>query len=259
MARRCADLPLNRFSAGDPPPARWRCRRGWSGRPNHEMTPSGCSGSRPHRNHRLDRGPQHRATPFRARLQAPAAYGRTSGTRSSSPRLQRRRLPPIEDRLDKLRREHRQPQNPRDAARATWRRCAGQRDHAFRHLGAERRDARRPGLVTQEPVHPVAHEPRLPAPDAGLRLAGPPHDPGRPEAVGRRQNDASPPHVARGNDQSVTLTSTVMPISASDGPTKLPATGTACVMSRTTATGIRFAPPTLRFVGSKVIQPAPGT
>ena len=86
MARRCADLPLNRFSAGDPPPARWRCRRGWSGRPNHEMTPSGCSGSRPHRNHRLDRGPQHRATPFRARLQAPAAYGRTSGTRSSSPR-----------------------------------------------------------------------------------------------------------------------------------------------------------------------------
>ena len=70
-----------------------------------------------------------------------------------------------------------------------------QRDHAFRHLGAERRDARRPGLVTQQPVHPVAHEPRLPAPDAGLRLAGPPHDPGRPEAVGRRQNDASPPHV----------------------------------------------------------------
>ena len=30
-------------------------------------------------------------------------------------------------------------------------------------------------------------------------------------------------------------------------------------MSRATATGIRLKPPTLRLVGSKVIQPAPGT
>ncbi len=41
-------------------------------------------------------------------------------------------------------------------------------------------------------------------------------------------------------------------------PTKLPVTGIACRMSRATATGIRLNPPTLRFVGSKVIQPAPG-
>src|SRR6202162_3620413 len=42
-------------------------------------------------------------------------------------------------------------------------------------------------------------------------------------------------------------------------PTKLPDTGIACRMSRTTATGIKLKPPTLRLVGSKVIQPAPGT
>lgn len=54
-------------------------------------------------------------------------------------------------------------------------------------------------------------------------------------------------------------TSTDIPSKASVAPTKLPATGIACRMSRATATGIRLKPPTLRFVGSKVIQPAPGT
>jgi hypothetical protein len=39
------------------------------------------------------------------------------------------------------------------------------------------------------------HEARLPAPDAGLGLAGPAHDLGRPEAVGGRQNDPGPPDV----------------------------------------------------------------
>ena len=50
-----------------------------------------------------------------------------------------------------------------------------------------------------------------------------------------------------------------MPAKASVIPTKLPDTAIACWMSRTTATGIRLKPPTLRLVGSKVIQPAPGT
>jgi hypothetical protein len=37
---------------------------------------------------------------------------------------------------------------------------------------------------------------------------------------------------------------------------KPPDIGTACAISRTTATGMRLAPPPmLRFVGSKVIQP----
>jgi hypothetical protein len=61
-----------------------------------------------------------------------------------------------------------------------------------------------------------------------------------------------------GRRYALTLTSTFIPMNASDMPTKLPATGVACRMSRATATGIRLSPPTLRFVGSKVIQPAPG-
>jgi len=70
-----------------------------------------------------------------------------------------------------------------------------QRDHALRHLGPQRRDTRRPGLVAQETVHPFGHEPRLPAPDARLGFARPAHDLGGPEAVGDRQNDPGPPHV----------------------------------------------------------------
>ena len=70
-----------------------------------------------------------------------------------------------------------------------------QRHHALRHLGPQRRDARRPGLVAQQAVHPLGHEPRLPAPDARLGLARPAHDLGGPEAVGGRQNDPGPPHV----------------------------------------------------------------
>jgi hypothetical protein len=57
----------------------------------------------------------------------------------------------------------------------------------------------------------------------------------------------------------LTLTSTVIPKKASLAPGKLPATGIAWRISRATATGIRLKPPMLRFVGSKVIQPAPGT
>jgi len=60
-------------------------------------------------------------------------------------------------------------------------------------------------------------------------------------------------------DYDVTRTSTDMPAKASVIPTKLPDTGIACRMSRTTATGISLKPPTLRLVGSNVIQPAPGT
>ena len=70
-----------------------------------------------------------------------------------------------------------------------------QRNHALRHLGTERRDARRPGLVAQQTVHALGHEPLLPAPDAGLGLARPPHDLGGPEAVRGRQDDPGTPHV----------------------------------------------------------------
>src|SRR5271165_5770255 len=57
----------------------------------------------------------------------------------------------------------------------------------------------------------------------------------------------------------VTRTSTDIPAKAPVLPTKLPDTGIVCRISRATATGIRLKPPKLRFVGSKVIQPAPGT
>jgi hypothetical protein len=48
----------------------------------------------------------------------------------------------------------------------------------------------------------------------------------------------------------ITATSTVMPRQSSDPPTKLPAIGTAWLMSRVTATWIRLAPLTVPFVGS---------
>ena len=61
----------------------------------------------------------------------------------------------------------------------------GQGDHPLGHdRGAQRRDARGPGLVAQQPVDARRHEPLLPAPDTGLRLAGAPHDLGRAEAIG---------------------------------------------------------------------------
>jgi hypothetical protein len=50
-------------------------------------------------------------------------------------------------------------------------------------------------------------------------------------------------------NHDVTRTSTDIPAKASVGPTKLPDTGIAWRMSRTTATGIRLNPPTLLLVG----------
>src|SRR4029077_15041691 len=58
---------------------------------------------------------------------------------------------------------------------------------------------------------------------------------------------------------AVTETVTPMLMKLSLGPKKLPDTGVHWPISRATATGIRLRPPTLRLVGSKVIQPAPGT
>src|SRR6476659_6333792 len=70
-----------------------------------------------------------------------------------------------------------------------------QRHHARGHLRTERRDARGPRLVVQEAVDAFLHEPFLPAPDAGLRLAGPAHDLVGANTVGARENDRRPPSV----------------------------------------------------------------
>ena len=68
-------------------------------------------------------------------------------------------------------------------------------DHPFRHIRLERLDARGPRLVAQKPVEAFLHEALLPAPDAGLRLAGPAHDLVRAEPVGSEQDDLGPPDV----------------------------------------------------------------
>src|SRR4051794_37948806 len=67
-------------------------------------------------------------------------------------------------------------------------------------------------------------------------------------------------HVSRAARFSdVTETSTHRLWKAPVVPVKLPATGVTWWMPRPTAMGIRLKPPTERLVGSKVIQPAPGT
>ena len=63
------------------------------------------------------------------------------------------------------------------------------------------------------------------------------------ESAASDPQEPSPGSELRAYDE--TTTSTDMPAKASVIPTKLPDTGTACRMSRTTATGIRLKPPTL--------------
>ena len=57
------------------------------------------------------------------------------------------------------------------------------------------RDARGSGLVAQKSTHAFVHEPLLPAPDAGLALARPPHDLSGAKTIAGQQDDPSPPDV----------------------------------------------------------------
>ena len=70
-----------------------------------------------------------------------------------------------------------------------------QRHHALGHRVAERGDARGPRLVAQEALEALLHEPLLPAPDAGLRLACPAHDLVGAHAVGAQEHDGGSPGV----------------------------------------------------------------
>src|ERR1700735_633109 len=63
------------------------------------------------------------------------------------------------------------------------------------NFGAERRNARRPGLVAQEAVHALLHEPLLPSPDAGLRYPRLTHDLGRGETGWRPKHDPRAPDM----------------------------------------------------------------
>ncbi len=53
-------------------------------------------------------------------------------------------------------------------------------------------------LVTKQPVDPVLHEPLLPAPDAGLGLAGAAHEFVGANAISAQQHDRGAPSVLLG-------------------------------------------------------------
>ena len=74
-----------------------------------------------------------------------------------------------------------------------------QGDHPLSHLRAERRDARWPCLVAQQTVVALLGEALLPAPDAGLRLAGPAHDPIGADAISAVQYDPCAPNMLLGD------------------------------------------------------------
>ena len=74
----------------------------------------------------------------------------------------------------------------------------GQGHHLVDDLLAQRLEPRRPGLVAQEARDACLGKALLPAPDAGLRLAGRPHDLDRAEAIGRKQHDLGPPGMLLG-------------------------------------------------------------
>ena len=73
-----------------------------------------------------------------------------------------------------------------------------QRHHALGYFGAQRRNARRARFVAEKTIDAFLHEPFLPAPDAGLRLARPAHDLMRSDAVRAQKDDSRPPHMFLG-------------------------------------------------------------
>lgn len=71
----------------------------------------------------------------------------------------------------------------------------GERHHTLGDLGAERRNARRPCLVAQQSLVAFRSEALLPAPHAGLRLAGPAHDLDGADTLGGQKHDLGAPDV----------------------------------------------------------------
>lgn len=70
-----------------------------------------------------------------------------------------------------------------------------QRHHTISDRGAEWRNPRRPRLVAQQPVVAFCGKAFLPAPHAGLRLAGPTHDLGGADAIGGQKHDLGAPDM----------------------------------------------------------------
>jgi len=62
-------------------------------------------------------------------------------------------------------------------------------------LRRQRRDARWPSLVAEQPIDAFSHEAFLPAPDSRLGLVGEPHDLNGAAAIRREQHDPGTPNV----------------------------------------------------------------
>src|ERR1700733_7637023 len=75
------------------------------------------------------------------------------------------------------------------------RRRKGQSDDALGDRGVELGDARGTRLVAQQALEALVGEAFLPAPDAGLGLAGVAHYRARAEGFGRQQHDLCAPDV----------------------------------------------------------------
>jgi hypothetical protein len=76
-----------------------------------------------------------------------------------------------------------------------WRLALGERYDALDGLRSQSRDARGACLVAQQAVIAFPHEAFLPAPNAGLRLAGPTHDLVGTDCVTAQQDDLGSPHM----------------------------------------------------------------
>lgn len=70
-----------------------------------------------------------------------------------------------------------------------------QRHDLVDQRGCQRRDTGRPGLVAQQAIDTLRHEPLLPAPYASLRLARGRHDRGGAQAIVSKQDNPRSPHV----------------------------------------------------------------
>ena len=79
--------------------------------------------------------------------------------------------------------------------RLCWRASLREHHDALGDIGPQRRDARTPRLIAQEAVIPFLHEALLPAPDTGLRFAGPAHDLIGANTIRAQHNDLSPPDM----------------------------------------------------------------
>ena len=80
---------------------------------------------------------------------------------------------------------------PMVPGRRRSRQCQG--DNPLGHFRAQRRDARRPRLVTPKPRRSFVPKPLLPAPDQGLGFAGGPHNFSGAMTIGSQKDDLCPP------------------------------------------------------------------